>query len=428
MHTLFSAPHNDLYRFLLSLSMDEIRDCCTSAIYKRGEDYFDSGAILRLTFNKEKTLLRATVEGDEEYTVTLKLADGKVSGACTCPYAEVCKHIVATILYANDDESEVEFDLADDKDTARLFRQYLESLPKDGLVTLVEKFATGQFRAEIINSFANENVAQKTFRKVEQKIHKLFKNDDLMYSPDGFSDALDNELNQLSGLEKSLTKEIEGLIFFLIHKIDDAFDDGYLYDDYGDSSYYASSCFEAFVNRYISGLQSNEKTAFLSKLDKAMASLSYSTFERLLNVADSVFSQDDLTNLKNVLLADYQILSRELAGRYYDRTAHLLSFDEKCKILTRLKESNEKRAIELAALHDEQGDTAKAIETMKAWLKEDPKYHENAWTYYLDLLAKEKRDLPEAAAEAIVNCPRAAMLYKIVSLIADNHTHYEQLL
>jgi uncharacterized Zn finger protein len=270
MYSLFNTAGNNLLAFFRSLPTDKIRDCCTASIYRRGEDYYESDAVSQLSFNHEQTVLKAIVEGNDDYAVTIALDNGKISGSCTCPYGGVCKHIVATMLYINDDSTEFEIESVSDKDTGKLFYEYLQSLSKNELIVLVEKFASEQFRTEVKNKFSNADSAQKTFHKVEQKIRKLFDNDNLMYSPDAFGDVLDNELEKLSGLEKSLHKEIEELLFFIIQRVEEAFEDGYLYDDYGDNCYDSSYRFDAFAARYVASLTGNEKPAFLAKLDTTL--------------------------------------------------------------------------------------------------------------------------------------------------------------
>ena len=431
MHTLFTSTRNDLLTFFRSLPADKIRDCCSSAVYSRGEDYFQSDTVSQLVYNREKTVLKATVSGDDDYTVTIKMDNGSISGSCTCPYYDVCKHIVATLLSAAAKDADFEIERLDEKDAGNLFQQYLQGLSKDELAALVEKFASDQFRKEVINRYANAGTAKKTFRKVELKIRKLFDNDNLMYSPDEFSEALDNEMEKLSGLEKSLKSEIEGLLFYIIKRVDAAFNDGYLYDDYNDNSYDTSLRFDEFVVRYVISLNSSEKTNFLAKLDTQLEQQSYSSFEYLINVAKSVFAEEDLLHLKNVLMTCYQDISPLLVGIYYDHVSGMLSYNEKTVILNELHKDSETRAVELAVLHDTHGHLSKAIETLKVWLKENRKpYHkyENGWSLYLDLLMKGKQDITEIAADAIINCSTDTMLSKVISITDSNPARYELLL
>ena len=431
MHSLFTTTTNDLNVFFRSLSTDDIRDCCSPSVYRRGESYFESEAISSLTFHHEKTQLKAIVSGEDDYTVTIGISEGEVSGSCTCPYGDVCKHLVATMLYANDEESEFDIDPIVNKDTANLFHQYLQNLSKDELIDLVEKFASEKFRTEVENKFANADVAHKTFNKTEQKIRKMFDNQNYMYDPDNFGNALDNELEKLSGLEKSLGKEIEDLLFYIIDKVEDAYDQGYLYSDDGDYYYETSQSFFNFIVRYVSSLDGSAKTTFLAKLDEVLTQQSYSTFGALRDVADYVFSDDDLLNLKNVLMSDYQKISPKLAGKYYDRVSTLLSYNEKTSVLRILLKDSEKRVIELAALHDSNGNLSKAIETLHTWLTENRSsyyLHEKPWSFYLDLLVKGKHDFPDIAADAIISCPTDTLLSKIVSITDAAPARYELLL
>ena len=89
MHTLFTTSQKDIILFFRSLSEDDVRECCSSSIYRRGEDYFESDAVTRLTCNDGKTILKATVSGDDDYTVNIVLAGDTISGSCTCPYGDV---------------------------------------------------------------------------------------------------------------------------------------------------------------------------------------------------------------------------------------------------------------------------------------------------------------------------------------------------
>lgn len=77
-----------------------IKKSCSSTIYKRGLEYFKEGRVhLR---RREENLITAVVDGEELYSVQVKLGGDCVDECfCTCPYFEtmgsVCKHIVAAL-------------------------------------------------------------------------------------------------------------------------------------------------------------------------------------------------------------------------------------------------------------------------------------------------------------------------------------------
>ena len=187
----------------------------------------------------------------------------------------------------------------DQTNTGEVFRQHLQRLSKDELVTLVEKYASEQFFTEVTNKYAGGDEAQRTFLSVQKKIREFFKDDELMYNPDAFSDTLDSELEKLYGFEKPLCREIDELIFSIIQEVEDAIEDGYLYDDYSDYTYSDSLRFEEFVARFLSVLSSSKKIDFLKKFDAALIQHSYSAFEGTRNVAKTIFTDDELPMLKN---------------------------------------------------------------------------------------------------------------------------------
>ena len=431
MHTLFTTSKKSLNDFFESLSADDIRDCCSSSVFSRGENYFDSDRVDQAVYNKEKTTLKAIVNGREDYAVSIVLVDGTVSGSCTCLYGGVCKHLVATLLYAAD-VFEIETENGDEEeDVENRFQQYLQSLSKDELVALVEKYAPEHFHTEVKNKFVSVGSAQDTFRKVEQKIRKLLENDSLMHDFHEFNQALDSELAKLLGLEKSLHQELEVFLFEIIQKIEDAEENGELYEYDNDWGYGPSSFFDDFFAGFVASLDAAQKTAFLAKLDAELEKQSYSAFDGLRNAAYSAFSDDDLPHLKKELMAEYKNFSKELTGKYYDRVCNLLSYHEKIAILDMLSERNSDRIIELATLHDANGELLKACKTLKDWLSVNRgSYydHENVYILYLDFLKKGDCELSDAAAEAITYCPTHTMLAKIVSLIGSESIRFELLL
>lgn len=83
------------------LSEAILRQYANPKSFKRGEDYYQQGAVESLT--QRGKLLLATVAGNEiePYHVSVQFEGDKITSAnCTCPYSfdGWCKHIVATLL------------------------------------------------------------------------------------------------------------------------------------------------------------------------------------------------------------------------------------------------------------------------------------------------------------------------------------------
>ena len=70
----------------------------------RGESYFRSGAVQNLVSHGGR--VEGTVVGSQAYSVVLVPSADMIAGSCSCPYfddhLEICKHIWATILAAED--------------------------------------------------------------------------------------------------------------------------------------------------------------------------------------------------------------------------------------------------------------------------------------------------------------------------------------
>lgn len=99
------------------------RDFFSSKIYKRGERYYEEGDVSDLKCTEKQ--ITADVYGSDIYEVTIDLDDGRVEEMdCTCPYAEkgeYCKHMVAVLLAAEDEELDEAADAGQKKHRGRIF-------------------------------------------------------------------------------------------------------------------------------------------------------------------------------------------------------------------------------------------------------------------------------------------------------------------
>jgi hypothetical protein len=428
MSHLFLTKQNNLPNFFKTISVDEVQGCCESKVYHRGLEYFKHGYVADASYNVDKTRLKTLVKSNSEYTVIINLQNSEVGGSCTCPYGGTCKHVIASLLFAYDENSEIEV-LPDAINPETDIIQYLQSLSKNELIGLVKKYAPEQFWLEVKNSFSDSSSAQTTFRKVERNIQKVFKDSDNLYNPVDFDAALDKEIKKLSGLEKHLKSEVEGLLMYIISEVDNAFDEGYLYDHYNDYNYEPSEDFNGFVINFVKSLNYEEKTAFLSKLDTVLKEQSYNTFGSLHRLSETVFTEDDLPALKDMLVSGYKKMSHNLIENYYERVCTLLTEQEKEVILTEMQNNNSKWIIELAGLYDSQNQGIKATDAIKVWLTVNNGFRvDEVYTLYLDLLAKSGLSLSEAAKEAISHCSTCSMLQKIATLMSEGMSEYELVL
>jgi len=81
------------------LTRETLRQLAGSRSFERGEDYFATGQVTSLVEHAGK--LTATVQGTDDYRVTLSVRDGALDYDCTCPMGgdgAFCKHCVAVGL------------------------------------------------------------------------------------------------------------------------------------------------------------------------------------------------------------------------------------------------------------------------------------------------------------------------------------------
>ena len=114
-------------------------------------------------------------------------------------------------------------------------RRYLESLTKDELIDLINKYAPPLFFENIKSQFAGKKEASTIFNQTSKKIRTLLSDEELLYSPSEFEQELLKQLERIRGLWDKLPSQIGDLIIKIIEDVEQAFEDGYLYIESYDS-------------------------------------------------------------------------------------------------------------------------------------------------------------------------------------------------
>lgn len=426
MFPLFKSRKKSLPDFFKTLSDSDIKNCCQSKTYRRGVEYYENDLITDVVINTDTNRLTAIVEGRQPYTVQVIFKKGEVSAACSCPYDDLCKHIIAVLLHIEDQADNLETVNNQEKDIS----SHLMSLSKEELVNLIIKFAPGQFVDEIKNRSTNVQDAKSIFKKVESDIQKKFTNWRLLEDPEAFERSLTDTFRRLSGLEIHLVKEIESIIFYIIQEVDNAIDEGHLYDHYNDKDFESSEAFDHLILKYTLALPFKEKMAFLEKMEEQLSQLSYDSFAGLRGLSFNSISDSELPALKSKLVKDYSTIPAHLIANVYCKVKQVLSNEEKEKILPTLVPSGPSWLIEYATLFHITGRWKKAASIIKSWLDKYSKVHNTATVYilYLDVLREGNQDLTDVAKEAISNAPCCAILEKITDYLPGKTDIYEKIL
>ena len=93
----------------MEIPLNEFEQLIDEKILKRGLSYFKGGAITDFS-EIPSGEYEAIVSGTEEYTVQIKIRNNIITEHnCDCPYdmGAVCKHVVAAIIYLQQDELEL---------------------------------------------------------------------------------------------------------------------------------------------------------------------------------------------------------------------------------------------------------------------------------------------------------------------------------
>ncbi|MFH1624431.1 MAG: hypothetical protein ABID54_04660 [Pseudomonadota bacterium] len=185
--------------------------------------------------------------------------------------------------------------MANSKDKTR---RYLESLTKDELIDLINKYASPLFFENIKSQFAGKQEASTIFNQTSKKIRTLLSDEELLYSPSEFEQGLLKQLERIRGLWDKLPSQIGDLIIKIIEDVEQAFDDGYLYiENYEEEDdYFESEEVNDYVFDFVKALPKDIQLDYAERLMDVIRNSGYSTFlsvERKLS--KTFFSKNNTT-------------------------------------------------------------------------------------------------------------------------------------
>src|SRR3972149_9930034 len=117
-----------------------VKQLASSAIYERGEKYYEDGKISNLDYDNEQNKIVATCRGSQRnlYSIKITLNDSGLNAYCTCYYEGVpCKHAVAVLLMFNKNKQEDVSRAEEDRKKLQSLKVKLISLSKIELVDFI---------------------------------------------------------------------------------------------------------------------------------------------------------------------------------------------------------------------------------------------------------------------------------------------------
>lgn len=308
--------HSDFKDDLLKLTQDNIKSMADSAIFSRGKSYYREHNVFDIKLHSTN-MLTARVKGSSanSYKVKLYKEGADLRARCDCPYDDVCKHIIATLISINQ-EREITESIVLSQESIVL--SYFETLSKSELIELLMEFSPENFKKEIILKDAPVEELNIRINEIASSIQYDIDDEELLYNPEQFQEKISEYMENLKIFVNQNPDEVFEIVFELAVEIEEKQENGYLYiDDYHNEEYFD---FDVF---------SDEIMALINKVQDRKSQLRlFMAFGALANSSDYLpFSYEKLEiEDKRDLL---QFFDKESSLSFYSFIEELLSFEEK---------------------------------------------------------------------------------------------------
>lgn len=314
MFTIASTTSKILSDALIELTEEEIEECCEPQVFDRGIDYVESDAVGFFHYSNPLNA-EVAVAGSRKYKVNVQLKDGEILADCTCPYTEefgdVCKHIVAALMSVETPVNTASGinGTSSGEDDRVIFRSYLESLTHHEVVELVERFATKDFRRDIVGRLASGSDAEKKLKELQLRLKKVMQTN-RRRTADNFIDGCAEVLQDAQGYWTHAPKLMTDMITGVIEKYNTYNGNGDFaqeYDEYDD--YYDDGESEpdielltTVVTNFILSLGTKDKFTAMAEIATSAGNSIYSIFANFPNRLDKLYTDKDIPALINLVL------------------------------------------------------------------------------------------------------------------------------
>lgn len=159
------------------LTLNNFDKVIGSGMLKKGQDYFDDGAVVEIDEHKGKWT--AEVEGTELYNVTVQVKSKTniEDWFCDCPYdGELCKHVVA-VLFSIKEQIALQKTIPSKKRQKNLFDSVLSQVSPDESKEFIRHYASinKDFKNAFELYFAAKDARIDVSAKYSDLIRKLIK-------------------------------------------------------------------------------------------------------------------------------------------------------------------------------------------------------------------------------------------------------------
>ncbi|MEA3434742.1 MAG: SWIM zinc finger family protein [Campylobacterota bacterium] len=383
--TVYGA--NSLSKSIENLDMEDIEAMAEHRIYQRGLDYYRGDSVEIVEQTDERVVAKVEGSYKNSYHVQIYMDEKEILGSCTCPYDDACKHIIATVIQAKmAPDTSKENSISDPE----VFLDYLNTLSKEKLVKLVDRFASKIYRTEVAMMGASDDDVEVHLKQIENAIQFTLHDDELLYSPSDFLDVALKHLECLGVHINYATEQVFEIVFDFVRDIEQKNDDGYLYcDDYyhGADEFFD---FELFSEKIIDMINSVDDPQSQAEVLLDFAFLCEDS-------SYMYFSYNRIEIKQKSLLVDGIDLIKSIS--FYGYIKDLLTFEQKIAYLHLLPAREV--ALEIVALYEENDQKEKAVSYVETLLKDEFKIE---YVNLLLRLTKVTQERLQAFVKQAIEC------------------------
>ena len=416
--------NNNIVLFIEKLSPNQLANYFPSKILNKGKEYYEEGHVTDCWYEDAGETLFGRIEDSREYETSLKLINSKeIKGKCTCDVVGYCSHMAALMHFGINEPILVKVESSSEK-----YKEYFMNFTKNELVEIIMKHADKKFLSTLDKKLTGASNAKKIFNSTEKAIKNLLKNEYQLNDLDSFNNIFTKQLDKIQGLERHIGEPLEKLILDIIDKIDEAIEDGKLYNHHLDLTFEGPESFDVVVTNYAESLEFDAKVNFLHELENKVCDRNYEMYSNLKSIHKKVFSGDDLLLLKNLLIKDADTLSDNFIQESFFAAEYLMADEEKIISLLSVEIKNEKITLKLAHIYEQLNDIAKAKSVLKKWLSENNHSLTNVYNFYLILIGAADPKFDSIAQDALKRCDDHEILITINNLIGKSDKKFEDIL
>jgi len=449
------ADAASLRSFFQQLTTQVIQQKLGRDIYQKGFYYYEDDAVREFDVEDANTV-KTKVLGSEKYKVKIVAASGSVNVKCSCPhYSEwgvLCKHIAAALIKAMEDKlwKEIPEDVAAAAPASKtrkagsrsnptdVFEAWLNSLSMEELRQTLNKLATPAFREEIRLRYGSANNRAQVFLDLKKKIQKLLTQLGNYNGVEDFDENLKPLMEKLRGVWADKPEEVKDLFLQIINAVNEAQDDGSMFEHYSEETYDGSDLVDALCD-FLNELPDAQRLAYLPLFWDAAGADSYDSFSNFFNRAPDYLKPEDWNAAKPYLFDSELMDNADFAEKIYGIFESVIPTDEKEKWLKIRAKKSVRFAIPMALfLEKEKGDAKKSAKfldkVIESRLSEangyswDSKIFSQIMEERIRLAQALKEPLEKVSAQYVELVPRTSSLQRALALTPGQKKTLEELL